>query len=310
VNAAAPLDPPDVVTVTARLPTAASVATVNVAVIDVGLATVTLETDTPLPLTATLVPATKFDPVIVWVNDVPVTPALALRLAIVGAGGLIVKPCVPLVPPVVVTLIVRPPSAALDPTTRSAVMDVALTTFVFCTVMSAPLTATVVELAEMKLPPVSVTVVVAPRTTIAGVTPVSAGTGGLIVNVCAPLVPALVVTVRLRAPNSAVDAIVSVTVSMFSLATLTEDAVTPVPLTATVVPPVTKFAPTSVSVVVVPCTPVLFDSDVIVGAGNGAEVWSLEQPAAIKRAETVNRSKRRAFTMCIKTPFWAARFRP
>ena len=52
MNVCAPLVPPDVVTVTLRAVVAAALSIVNVAVIDVPLATFTLLTVTPAPLTA------------------------------------------------------------------------------------------------------------------------------------------------------------------------------------------------------------------------------------------------------------------
>ena len=66
------------------------------------------------------------------------------------------KVCVPLVPPTVVTVTVRSPSAALAPTAKLAVSDVPLETLTLLTVTSEPLTATVVPSA-MKFVPVSVT---------------------------------------------------------------------------------------------------------------------------------------------------------
>jgi hypothetical protein len=70
VNGFDPLVPLAVVTVTLSVPTVALFAIVNVAVIDVLLATTTLLTVTP-PLTATVAPETKFVPVSVTGTAVP-----------------------------------------------------------------------------------------------------------------------------------------------------------------------------------------------------------------------------------------------
>jgi hypothetical protein len=82
-----PLVPPAVVTVTVRALSVALDAMVKSAVMDVPLTTDTFATVTPLPLTATLAPVTKFVPVSVSLTVVPVTPVVALRLVRVGAGG-------------------------------------------------------------------------------------------------------------------------------------------------------------------------------------------------------------------------------
>lgn len=120
----------------------------------------------------------------------------------VGAGGLTVNVWAPLVPPAVVTVTSRPPSAAPLPIVKSAVSDVALTTLTLLTVTSDPPTATVVPPA-MKFVPVSVTATVFPCTPEAGLSAVSVGVCGLTVNVCVPLVPLAVVTLTVRSPMAA-----------------------------------------------------------------------------------------------------------
>lgn len=72
------------------------------------------------------------------------------------------------------------------------------------------------------------------------------------VKVCAPLVPPVVVTVTLRPPVAAVLAITKLAVSDVPLVTFTLLTVTPDPLMDTVVAPVMKFVPVSVTETVVP----------------------------------------------------------
>ena len=75
------------------------------------------------------------------------------------------------------------------------------------------------------------------------------------VNVCPPLVPPLVVTVTVRAPSVAPAAIAKSAVSDVALPTTILLIVTPLPLTATVVAPTTKFVPVSVTATVALRTP-------------------------------------------------------
>ena len=79
--------------------------------------------------------------------------------------------------------------------------------------------------------------------------------GGLTVKVCAPLVPAAVVTVTERAPAAAAGSSTKLAVSDVLLPTTTVLTVTPAPLTATVVAPTTKLVPVSVTASVVPWMP-------------------------------------------------------
>ena len=72
------------------------------------------------------------------------------------------KVCAPLVPPAVVTVTVRAPTAAAGSSTTLAVSDVGLTTTTLVAVASAPLTFTTVAPAT-KLVPVRVTATVVPR---------------------------------------------------------------------------------------------------------------------------------------------------
>src|SRR5205809_1020498 len=98
------LVPPAVVTVTLADPVMAFEAILKVAVISVPLTTLTLLTVTPLLLTFTLAPETKFVPVRVTGIAVPWAPLMGLRALSVGTGGLTVKVLDPLVPPAVVTV--------------------------------------------------------------------------------------------------------------------------------------------------------------------------------------------------------------
>ena len=76
----------------------------------------------------------------------------------------------------------------------------------------------------------------------------------MIVKVCPPLVPPAVVTVTERAPVAAAASITKVAVSEVPLPTTMLLTVTPVPLTATVVPAM-KLVPVSVTATVAPCVP-------------------------------------------------------
>ncbi len=85
------------------------------------------------------------------------------------------------------------------------------------------------------------------------------------VNVCAPLVPADVVTVTLRAVVAAALSMVNVAVIDVLLATVTPLTVTPEPLTATVAP-LMKLVPVSVTPTAAPCVPAAGETLVNVGA--------------------------------------------
>ena len=74
-------------------------------------------------------------------------------------------------------------------------------------------------------------------------------------KVCAPLVPAAVVTVTVRAPVAAAGSSTKLAVSDVALPTTTLVTVTPPPPTFTVVAPTTKLVPVSVTATVVPRMP-------------------------------------------------------
>ena len=97
VNAAAPLVPPLVVIVTFTAPSAALAAMVSVAVICVGLTTVTLLTAIPVLFVDTVAPDTKFVPVRVTGTLAPWTPLAGLIEVRVGGGGFTVNVAGPLV---------------------------------------------------------------------------------------------------------------------------------------------------------------------------------------------------------------------
>jgi hypothetical protein len=113
VNTTALLVAPVVVTVTFAAPVAALTAIVKVAVICVALTMATLLTATPLLLTATVAPATKFVPVSVAGTLVPWTPLAGPTEVSVGADGFTVNAAALLVPPLVVTVTFAAPVAAL-----------------------------------------------------------------------------------------------------------------------------------------------------------------------------------------------------
>ena len=88
-------------------------------------------------------------------------------------------------------------------------------------------------------------------------------------NVRPLLIPPLVVTVTVRSPALAVAFIASPTVNEVGLVTCGEPTEIPVPLTLTLVPPLTKFAPVSVTVTELPAVPEDGLIEASVGAGVG-----------------------------------------
>jgi hypothetical protein len=88
----------------------------------VPLATATFETVTPVPVTFTLAPDTKFVPVSVTETAVPCVPADGLTEVSVGAAAVTLKGTVPLVPPVVVTETLYCPVAAFEAIVKVAVI--------------------------------------------------------------------------------------------------------------------------------------------------------------------------------------------
>jgi hypothetical protein len=152
------LFPPEVVTVTVRLPTVVPGAIVNVAVSCVGLATLTPVTVTPVPAATVVAPARKFVPVRVTVNGaLPRVPLVGLIVANVGAGGLVTaNVTLDDVPIGVFTVTVRLPIPALAVivSVLVTVVPLLLTTGVLAV---TPVPETLTAVAPVKLVPVRVT---------------------------------------------------------------------------------------------------------------------------------------------------------
>src|SRR5207244_7569852 len=128
----------------------------------------------------------------------------------VGPWGVTVNGRALLDPPPVPTATSCSPSAASAAIVKLAVSEVALATRTSVIVMPAPAETLVPPGSESKLAPVNVTVALEPRTALAGVIAVSAGSGSgaaRMVNVTAEVVPPPVVTVTSRAPKDAPGAI-------------------------------------------------------------------------------------------------------
>jgi hypothetical protein len=230
----------------------------------VELVTVTGPAVTPEPLTATVVaPVTKFVPVsVIEATVVPATPVFGEICVNVGEDGIaavIEKVTALVVPPAVVTVTFRFPVVAAASIMKLVVSCVPLVTVTVPTVTPVPLTATVAPVT--KLVPVNVTEAsIVPAAPVFGEICVNVGAAGIpavMVNVTALLDPPAVVTVTLRFPVAAAGSTMKLVVSCVALVTVTGPTVTPEPLTATVVAPVTKFVPVSViGLTVVPAAPV------------------------------------------------------
>jgi hypothetical protein len=115
------------------------------------------------------------------------------------------------------------------------------------TVTPVPSTDTVGE-ESFRCVPFKVTLTVVPALPDAGRIDVKVGGARFTVKLSGWLVPPAVVTVIRYWPGVASPSIVSVIVRDVELVTLTLEAETSEPLTFTVVPPVTKFAPVIVTV--------------------------------------------------------------
>jgi hypothetical protein len=111
VNAWVPVVPPAVVTETVPAPSDAPPVTVTVVVMVVAVI-VRAPVETPGLLKVTVAPVTKFVPVRVMENEVPVTPDVGLIALNVGAGGLTVNGWVTVVTPNRLTDTVPAPKAA------------------------------------------------------------------------------------------------------------------------------------------------------------------------------------------------------
>ena len=266
VNVWALLVPADVVTVRFAGPSAAAGSIFSMMEIWVALVTVTRPfTVTPGLLTETVAPPMKLVPVrVTTIPLVPCAPLAGLIAVSVGAGGFTVNGAGLLVPPLVVTVTLATPVAAVAPMVNVAVIWVALTTVTPPAVTPGLSIETVAP--ATKLVPVRVTGTVAPWAPLAGLTEVSVGAAGFTVNATAPLVPPAVVTVMFAVPITAAAPMVNVAVIWAELTTVTLLAVTPGLLTATVAP-ATKLVPVRVTGTLVPCTPLAGLTDVSMGAG-------------------------------------------
>ena len=108
---------------------------VKVAVIWVVLTTVTVLTVIPGLLVATVAPAVKLVPVRVTGMLAPCTPLAGLTEVSVGGGGFTVNIAAVLVPPLVVTVTLAGPGAALAAMVKAAVIWVVLTRVTLPTVI-------------------------------------------------------------------------------------------------------------------------------------------------------------------------------
>lgn len=200
-----------------------------------------------------------------WITCAAVTCVDNDAKLVIAGPVTTVNVCAPLVPPAVVTVTLRAPVAAATSTVNVAVSEVPLVTLTLLTVTALPLTLTVVAPA-WKFVPVRVMVCDPLCAPVLGERPVSVGADGLTVKLWVPLVPPDVVTLTVRAPRVAPEAIVKSAVIDVALTTAMLATVTPVPLTA-IVAPETKFVPVSVTLGAVPVTPTAGLIPVSVGAG-------------------------------------------
>ncbi len=234
------------VTVTSRAPVAAPAETVMLAVSEVALTNVVELTVIPVPENAAVAPETKPVPVIVmfWL----VAPwARELGLVEETVGPLLtVKTLEPVPTPAsgLVTVTLRAPVVAFAATVMLAVNEVALTNVVELTVIPVPENAAVAP--ETKPVPVIVMFwLAAPWPRELGLVEETVG-AALTVNTLVPVaaLPSPLVTVTLRAPVVAFDAIVIFALSEVALTNVAELTVMPVPENATAsAAPLSKFAP-------------------------------------------------------------------
>jgi hypothetical protein len=206
-------------------------------------------------------PSTKLVPLMVSVKAAPpATAVLGLRLVIVGLGGRMVKVAAAEVPPLVVTVTLAFPAAAIRLAAIGAVSLVELTRVG----VSAVLPHFAVT-PETKLVPLMVSVKAAPpATAVLGLRLVIVGLGGRIVKLAAAEVPPLVVTVTLATPAAEIRPAGTGAVNLVEFANVVANAVAP----HFAVAPDTKFVPLMVSVKAAPpATAILGLRLVIVGLG-------------------------------------------
>jgi hypothetical protein len=295
VKVAAAEVPPPVVTVTLAFPAAAIRLAAIGAVSLVELTRVGVSAVVPHFAVA---PLTKLVPSMVRVKAAPpATAVLGLRLVIVGLGGRIVKVAAAEVPPLVVTVTLAFPAAAIRLAAIGAVSLVELKRVGVSAVVPhfavAPLTKLVPSMVRVKAAP--------PATAVLGLRLVIVGFGGRIVKVAAPEVPPEVVTATLAVPAAAMRLAATGAVSLVALATVVVSAVVP----HFAVAPDTKFVPLIVSVnAAPPATAVLGLRLVMVGAvarAGGAATNTMANDSTNPRDRGINRknSITRFYSACV-----------
>jgi hypothetical protein len=239
------------VTVTPRAPVVAFAATVMLAVNEVALTNVVEFTVMPVPENVAAAPDTNPVPVIVMSWLVAPCPRDAGLVDVTVGAALTVKTLAPVPTPAsgFVTVTSRAPVVAFEATVMLAVSEVALTNVVEFTVMPVP--ENVAAAPETNPVPVIVMFwLAAPWPRELGLVEETVG-AALTVNTLVPVaaLPSPLVTVTLRAPVVAFDAIVMLALSEVALTNVVELTVIPVPENATASDaPLSKFVPVIVIV--------------------------------------------------------------
>jgi hypothetical protein len=225
------------VTVTFRAVLLALLAIVMLTLREVELTNDVEFTVIPPPAKATVAPEAKPVPLMVTVRVELCAPELGEVEVTVGAA-LTVKTLVPVpVPPSgLVTLTFPAPVVAFAATVMLAISEVELTNVVEFTVIPVAENAAVAP--DTNPVPVIVTVwLVAPWPSEAGLVDVTVGAAFTVKTLApVPTPPSPLVTVTLRAPVAALEAIVMLAVSEVALTNVVEFTVIPVPENATVAP--------------------------------------------------------------------------
>lgn len=235
--------PPVVLTVTLAVPAVVMRPAGTAAVSFVALTNVVVRAVEPH---STVAPLTKFVPLIVRVKAAPPAVAeLGLRLVMdTGGAELMVNVAPAEVPPVVVTVTLAVPTAAIRLAGTAAVSWLALTNVAVSAVAPhlalAPATKFVPLIVRVKAAP--------PAAAELGFKLVMVGGGGMMVNVDPAEVPAVVVTVTLAVPAAAIRPAGTAAVSWLALTNVVVNAVVP----HLTVAPGTKFVPLTVSVKAAP----------------------------------------------------------
>jgi hypothetical protein len=251
VNASVLLVPTDVVTETVPAPGVAVAEIVKVVVSEVPAPfTVIAPTVMPGLDTFTAVAPVRLLPVRVTGRLVAPTVPDVGAMAVSAGGATTVNVSALLVPPSVVTVTFLAPTAAVAEIVRLAVTVVSVAV---SPVTVTPPPDTVIPVAVSRLVPVRVIGTIVFRRPVTGAIEVSVGAGGL-TTVNAPVrmlvVPAVAVTLMFLAEVVAVGAIAKVVVSVApSGLTVTAPTVMPLPVTFTVVAPVSRW-PVRVTAVV------------------------------------------------------------